>query len=180
MEKSTYIFNTNIQKELSTFLGKKLDIDLISFSASSPNHNAELPNKVAEDISNSISVAITAAVTTTVATISGGLGQSLGIAIISGLLGVSGPIGMIIGGFAALLVSGGAYKINKKSLTNYIKNRHLPSFILFSINFKKIEKGRADIYSKIHEEIDSEISQKVGEVIEELINEIGPKINKFI
>ena len=69
----------------------------------------------AEDMGDAVteaaSVSIGTGIVAATATISGGIGEILGIAIISTLFGVTGPVGMLIGGAAGLV--GGVVMLRK-------------------------------------------------------------------
>jgi hypothetical protein len=72
-------------------------------------------------------VSVAASISLTFATVGGGLGSELGIAIISTLLGTTGPVGFLIGLCAGALAAGAALWLGKEALGDRLLNLSLPA-----------------------------------------------------
>ncbi|MCK5077836.1 MAG: DUF2868 domain-containing protein, partial [Calditrichia bacterium] len=133
LKKEQNEFKLSVQKDIESLLGRELNVNIDKINREQSQKiklGQELPGKLARDIGDTVGTTVTAAVAAAVGTISGGIGQTLGIAIISSILGVSGPIGLLIGSIGAGLAVGGTYKLYRKKVTDYIKKIHLPAFVV--------------------------------------------------
>jgi len=169
-------FSDSVLTEINLFLGRKLDIDISTVSTYQPQSDEidqRLPSKIAEDIGDTIGGTIVTTVALAVGTISGGIGKSLGIAIISGLLGVSGPVGLLIGGVITAITLGGVYKLKRDQISGMIKDVPLPSFVTsVTLTDSKIEKARKETYSHTEKEIKKMLEPKIDEVTESILKDL--------
>lgn len=183
-------FNLKIQDEINLFLGRKLDLKMAhsetqtTAEITTSNH---ISGTVASDVGDTIGTIITATVASAVATMSGGLGESLGIAIISGILGVSGPVGLLIGGVLALVAAGGVYKASREFVNEKIKDVSLPAIMIsMALRDSKIEDAkrntgeqvRQDIIAKFEPQIDS-ITAKIFETLSKRLDKSAPESDSF-
>jgi len=128
---------------------------------------------VAGSVGDAIGASITAAVAAAVATVSGGVGKTLGVALLSGLFGVSGPIGLLLGGAGAVAVVGGAYVLGRERLTETIKGWSIPaSIVSLALRDGKIEEARQATYLSVRREIEESLEPRIPEVIESIVREI--------
>jgi len=169
-------FQDSVLTEINLFLGRKLDIDINTISTYQPQSDEidqRIPGKIAADIGDTIGGTIVTTVALAAGSISGGIGKSLGIAIISGLLGVSGPVGLLIGGIIAAITLGGFYKLKREQISGMIKDVPLPSFVTsLSIPDSKIEKGRQETYAHTEKEIKKMLKPKIDEVTENILKDL--------
>jgi hypothetical protein len=129
---------------------------------------------VATNMGDAIGATVTAAVTGAVATISGGFGKTLGVAIISGLLGTSGPVGLLIGGIAAAAVVGGAYLLGRDHVTSAIKGWRLPAAIVaIALRDSKLAQAREATYSQVKEDIQGRIQPLVPAATETILHQLS-------
>ncbi len=169
-------FQDSVLTEINLFLGRKLDIDINTISTYQPQSDEidqRLPGRIAEDIGDTIGGTIVTTVALAAGSISGGIGKSLGIAIISGLLGVSGPLGLLIGGLATAITLGGVYKLKRDQISGMIKDVPLPPFVIaVTLSDAKIERARKDTYSHTEKEIRKMLEPKIDEVTNTILRDL--------
>ncbi len=156
-------------------LGREVQLAAEATATSVPSLPLErdLTAPLAASFGDAIGATVTAAVTAAVATVSGGLGKSLGIAIVSGLLHTSGPIGLLIGGAAALVAVGGAYALGRDKVTESIKGWSMPaSVVALALRDSKIEASREATYAQVRRELDEALAPRVEDVTASILHEI--------
>ena len=136
--------------------------------------NQRVTGAVAANVGDAIGAAVTAAVAAAVATISGGIGKTLGVAILSSLLGTSGPIGLLIGGVAAAALVGGAYILGRDRVTSAVKHWRIPATIA-AIAFRdsKLDQAREATYSQVKQEIHNRIDYQVADATEAILRQLS-------
>lgn len=169
-------FQDSVLTEINLFLGRKLDIDINTLSAYQPQSDEidqRLPGRIAAEIGDTIGGTIVTTVALAAGTVSGGIGKSLGIAIISGLLGVSGPLGLLIGGVITAITLGGFYKLKRNQISGWIKEIPLPAMVTsLTLPDSKIEKGRKETYSHTEKEIKKMLKPKIDEVTNTILKDL--------
>jgi hypothetical protein len=142
-----------------------------------------LGRRVAQDVTDIISVSVSAAVATTVGTISGGFGAKLGIAILTGLLGTSGPVGFLIGAVATLLAFGSVTWLARdtisEAVSDSIKEKRIPALLaktmLRDSRFEKIiEQGRTEIHRSVKSQVVEELTPLVPKIADRLLEQVMP------
>lgn len=170
-------FRQTISNEINIFLDKELDVDINTkgkYITNTDEIEQKLPGRIASDIGDTISGTLVTAVAVAVGSISGGLGKSLGIAIISGLLGVSGPIGLLIGSLATIIALGGIYKIRRDKISGMIKEINLPAFVIqMALTDAKINKAREETFVQTQNEIRKILDPKIDEVADGILKDIA-------
>jgi hypothetical protein len=170
-------FKQAILTEINLFLGRKFEIDISNSATHQPQSDQmdqKLPRRLAEDISDTLGGTIVTGVTLAAGAIRGGLGKSLGIAIISGLIGVSGPIGLLIGSLLTLAAVGGAYTMGRDKISKLIKEIYLPPLVIkMALSDAKIEKARQDTFSHTQSEIKKVLEPKVNEITDAVLKDIA-------
>jgi len=125
----------------------------------------------AADLSDLIGVTVTAAVATAVGTISGGVGKTLGVAILSTLLGTSGPIGLLLGALGAVVLGGGAYLLGRRRLTEALKARTIPAALArVALRDSRIERARGEVYARVKAEIEAELDRHVPAINRDIVS----------
>ena len=169
-------FRDTVLTEINLFLGRKLDIDINTLSEYQPQSDEidqRLAGKIASDIGDTIGGTIVTTVALAAGTISGGLGKSLGIAIISGLLGISGPLGLLIGSVITAITLGGMYKLKRQEISGMVKEIPLPAIAIKAIlTDSKIEKTRNETFSHTQKEIKKMLKPKIDEVTETILKDL--------
>ena len=169
-------FNDSVLTEINHFLNRKLLLDINTVSTYQPQSDEidlRLSGKIATDIGDTIGGTIVTSIALAVGSISGGIGKSLGIAIISGLLGVSGPIGLLIGGVITAITLGGFYKLKREQISGMIKDISLPSFVTsVALHDSKIEKARIETFTHTENEINKMLEPKIKELSDRILKDI--------
>ena len=169
-------FNGSVLTEINHFLDRKLLLDINTESTYQPQSDEidlRLSGKIATDIGDTIGGTIVTSIALAVGSISGGIGKSLGIAIISGLLGVSGPIGLLIGGIITAITLGGFYKLKREQISGMIKNIPLASFVTsVALPDSKIEKARKETFTHTENEINKMLEPKIKELSDRILRDI--------
>jgi len=169
-------FSDAVLTEINLFFGRKFDIEISAsgnYQAKSDNIDQKLPSKLAEDIGDTLSGTLVTAIAVAAGSISGGLGKSLGIAIISGLLGVSGPIGLLIGSVITAAALAGIYKMGRDQISDLIKDVYLPSVVVkLALSDTKINEARKETHSHTQNEIKNILEPRINEVTETILKDI--------
>ena len=169
-------FQESVLTEINLFLGRKLDIDINTVSTYQPHSDEidqRLPERLAADIGDTIGGTIVTTVALAAGSISGGIGKSLGIAIISGLLGISGPLGLLIGGLITAATLGGVYKLKRNQISGMIKDIPLPAIVISAtLTDGKIEKARKETFTHTENEIKKMLAPKANEVTESILKDL--------
>jgi hypothetical protein len=169
-------FQSSILTEINLFLGRKFDLDINTLSTYQPQSDEidqRLPSRIASDIGDTLSGTIVTTIALAVGAISGGIGKSLGIAIISGLIGVSGPIGLLIGALITAITLGGMYSLKREKFSGMIKDIPLPSIaIKATLTDSKIEKTRKETITHTEKEIQKMLKPKIEEVSKTILRDL--------
>ncbi len=168
-------FQQSLSASIRSVIGRELHRTPSTLGAVSPESlrlEQKLTGPVAANVGDTIGATVTAAVAITVATISGGIGKTLGIAILSSLLGTSGPIGLLIGGIGALAVVGGTYLLGRDRVTETVKGWRLPaSVVSLALRDSKIEQAREDTYAQVRKEIQGRLDSQILEITEAILQQ---------
>lgn len=144
----------------------------------------DAPESTDLGVSNQISMAITtsvgAAISLTFATVAGGIGEELGIAIVAGILGTTGPVGFVIGLIVGGLFVAGAWWFGKDKITEAVDSVNLPAVAvraaLWESRFKKlIEDGR----SKCEESVQTKVKERLTPILPKITDDIMFRIRSL-
>jgi hypothetical protein len=134
----------------------------------------ELGREVAAQFGAAVALAAATAASAAVATISGGLGKTLGVAIVSALLHTSGPVGMLIGGVAALATAGTAYAFGRERVTAAAKQWRIPApLAAVALRDAKIERARADARAQVARSVEVALEPQIAGLGESLLRELA-------
>ncbi len=129
---------------------------------------------VATGMGDAVAATLTAAATASAATLSGGIGKTLGIAIVSGLLHTSGPIGLLIGGVAALATVGGAFVLGRERVSSAAKGWRLPAALLaLALRDAKLEAARAATTAQVERDVEARLERQIAETTELLLQQLS-------
>ena len=126
-----------------------------------------------------IGVTVTGAVGTVAAVISGGIGHHLGLAIVAALLHTSGPVGLLLGGVAGLLVAGVGWWQGRAHITDAMKNLPLPGAMvrlaLWSARFERlVGDGRAACATEVRMVVRRELGPLTTAIAEQIWTRVRP------
>ncbi len=124
---------------------------------------------VTEPLSAVVGVSVAAPIALTFATLGGGLGQQLGIAIISTVLGTTGPVGFMIGLIGGVFVAGAAWWFGKETINEAVTNIDLPAAVvqtaLWESRFQRlIEDGRRKCEESVRVEVENKLKALQPEI----------------
>jgi len=90
---------------------------------------------------------------------SGGLGKSLGVAIVAMLLHTTGPVGFLIGLIVGSVVAVGAWWLGKEKIANAVETLDLPAVVvktaLWESRFQRlIDDGRKQFEESVRGSVD--------------------------
>ena len=113
---------------------------------------------IADPLSATIGVSVAASISLTFATVGGGLGSELGIAIISTILGTTGPVGFVIGLVGGAVAAIAALWLGKESIAAAVNNFRLPAAVvktaLWESRFQRlIDDGREQCEEAVRLEV---------------------------
>ena len=169
-------FRESVMAEINLFLGRNFDISIgtdSSYQLKSSNLDKDLSGKMAGEIGDTLSGTFVTTMAITVGSLTGGLGKSLGTAILVSLLGVSGPLGLLMGAVAAAATLGGVYKYKRDTVTNMIKEIPLPSMVVsMTLTDKKMKKTRKETLDHTRKEIRNMLEPRIDEVTENILKEL--------
>jgi hypothetical protein len=149
---------------------ERLDAELQNASATSA---AGLSGDIGQRLARTIGSAVAGAVSVVVGTVSGGFGHSLGLAIVAHLLGVTGPVGFLIGAVAGLVAVGGAYLVGRERATEAILNTRLPAVLARNVlGTARLDRLIADGRDRCH----FAVKQRIGDKLEPLTQQIADQI----
>jgi hypothetical protein len=110
----------------------------------------------------------------TFAAVGGGLGSELGIAIISTLLGTTGPVGFVIGLVGGAVAAGAALWLGKDSVAAAVHNLPLPAAVvktaLWESRFQRlIAEGRAQCEESVRLEAARRLNALQPEITDAIV-----------
>ncbi len=130
---------------------------------------------IADVVSAAIGVSVAASISLTFATVGGGLGSELGIAIISTLLGTTGPVGFVIGLVAGAIAAAAAWWFGKDSIAAAVNNLRLPAAVvktaLWESRFQRlIDQGHAQCEESVRVEVGKRLTTLQPEIAEGIMS----------
>ncbi|HEX7230961.1 MAG TPA: hypothetical protein VF452_11255, partial [Candidatus Binatia bacterium] len=139
---------------------------LAGLKVSAPGH-AEAG--IAEQFTRAVSLSIGSSIAIAIATVSGGIGKHLGIAIVSTLLGTTGPVGFLIGLVMGATVAVGAWWVGKQAIAETIETLHLPGTVikaaLWDARFQRLlDEGRQKCEDAVRGSVEAKL-QPLGPAI---------------
>ena len=169
-----------LSEQVRLVIGREVQPRTDALAEASPTSlvlDSSVTSALAESFGDAIGATVTTAVAAAVATLSGGLGKSIGIAVLSGLLGTSGPIGLLIGGISAVAVVGGAYLLGRDQIAVTVKGWSIPASVLsLALRDAKITEARQATYMQIRAEIEQRLHPKIGEVTGAILAELPIRV----
>jgi hypothetical protein len=129
---------------------------------------------IADPLSAAVGVSVAASMSLTFAAVGGGLGSELGIAIISTLLGTTGPVGFVIGLVGGAVAAGAALWLGKDSVAAAVHNLPLPAAVvktaLWESRFQRlIAEGRAQCEESVRLEAARRLNALQPEITDAIV-----------
>jgi hypothetical protein len=121
--------------------------------------------------------AVSSAIALTAATVSGGLGKSLGTAILVGLLGTSGPVGFLVGGIGGLVIATFGWWLGRDALAERLKRVALPALVVRTALMRfgaLVDDGRERCRAAVAAVIDRELEPLRPEIAAQVWQSVKP------
>lgn len=119
-----------------------------------------------ESFADIVNTVVSLSMAATAATISGGLGESLGIALLVELTAVSGPVGFVIGGLTALVVTATGLWLGREKITGAIESINIPGVALRGVLWSsKYERLLADGKTRTRESVTTQMTELMAPLV---------------
>jgi hypothetical protein len=142
---------------------------------------AEVAGRLGHRLADLLSGAVSGGVAIVAATLSGGLGETLGTAILVGLLGTTGPVGFVIGGIGALVVAGGTWWLGRDTLAGHFKRVRLPALVTRTALVRLgalVATGRTRCRAAVEEVIDRELEPLTPRIAAQIWESVKPLLGE--
>jgi len=181
-------FERSLSRSIERTIGTRLSVLSVpagqiatGVGAAAGDSSGDVAQSVGHRLTDALSGSLSAAVALTAATVSGGIGHSLGIAVLVGLLGTTGPVAFVIGAGAGLAVAGAGWWLGREHLTGVLKHAHLPRLLARAtlVGFgRMIAQGRErcrravkDIVSRELEPLTPQVAAQIWQGVKPLLAE---------
>jgi hypothetical protein len=150
-----------------------------------PRHaTGDATDTLGGELSDAIDVSVSTAVALAVGSISGGIGHHLGIAVVSALLGTTGPVGFVIGALGAFAVTSLGFQLGRTAIAEQTKRVPLPAAALrLLLHRRKLERlvaqGRAQAYTSVKARLDAELTRATPPLMEQLRRGLRPVLRRI-
>jgi len=128
-----------------------------------------------------IGFTVSGAVTVTVGTVSGGFGHTIGLGIVTGLLGTTGPVGFLIGAVGGLMAAGAGWWLGREKLAQSMKGIPLPGWVAKGTlwRLKKIAaEGRDKCHASVKELMGRELETLTPKIAEQIWATVKPLLGE--
>jgi len=130
-----------------------------------------------EQFTRAVSLSIGTSIALAIATVSGGIGKHLGIAIVSTLLGTTGPVGFLIGLVIGAIVAVGAWWVGKQAIVETIESLHLPGTVikaaLWDSRFQKLlDEGRQKCEEAVRASVEEKLQPLSPAITAEILSRV--------
>ena len=173
-------FELAVGRSLERTIGRQLGLvgglptDLVTtISASSAGSTRAVGASVGTSIADVVGLTVSGAVAVVAGVVSGGLGKSLGTAILVSLLGTSGPVGLLVGGLAGLVVAGAGWWFGREVLADSIRDIPLSGAVvrtaLWSSRYEQlVVRGRDACAAAVEDLMQRELEPLVPTLTDQL------------
>ena len=152
-----------------------------SVGASASNVMQYMGRQVGAGATDIVGVTVTGAVGAVAAIISGGIGHHLGLAIVAALLHTSGPVGLLLGGVAGLLVAGISWWQGREQITDAMKDIPLPGAVVrLALWSSRFERLVADGRTACGKEVRTVVSRELGPLTNAIAEQIWARVRPVL
>jgi Protein of unknown function (DUF2868) len=132
---------------------------------------------ISQKFTSAIGLSVGTSIALAVATVSGGLGHSLGVAIVATLLHTTGPVGFLIGLIAGAVVAAGAWWWGKERIAAAVENLYLPAAVvrtaLWESRFQRLaDDGRKKCEDSVRGEVDERLKALQPRITTEILSRV--------
>lgn len=132
---------------------------------------------ISQQFTSAIGLSVGTSIALAIATISGGLGKSLGVAIVAMLLHTTGPVGFLIGLIVGAVVAAGAWWLGKEKVADAVETLDLPAFIvrtaLWESRFQRlVDEGRRQCEESVRGSVDKRLKALQPRITTEILGRV--------
>jgi membrane protein implicated in regulation of membrane protease activity len=132
---------------------------------------------ISRQFTSAIGLSVGTSIALAMATVCGGLGKSLGVAIVATLLHTTGPVGFVIGLIAGAVVAAGAWWFGKAKIAAAVENLYLPAAVvrtaLWESRFQRLaDDGRKKCEDSVRGEVDERLKTLQPRITTEILSRV--------
>jgi hypothetical protein len=132
---------------------------------------------ISQKFTSAIGLSVGTSIALAVATVSGGLGKSLGIAIVATLLHTTGPVGFLIGLIAGAVVAAGVWWWGREKIAATVENLYLPAAVvqtaLWESRFQRLaDDGRKKCEDSVRGEVGERLKALQPRITSEILSRV--------
>ncbi len=175
-------FGRNLQTRLYALIGREfagLAAPGLRSEGLAPTQKlgGALGNAVAADLGGAIGLVVATTVSAAIASISGGIGKSIGIAVLSHLLGTSGPVGLLLGAALGLAGGGALYVVGKDALRERLRHWRTPAPVArMALRDTKLTEAGAEIAATVKAQVEAELAPMTERIIDALLAQLPQQV----
>ena len=132
---------------------------------------------IGHEYGDAVGAALTVSVGAVLGTVSGGFGKTLGLSIVTALLGTTGPVGFLVGALAGIVAAGAAWRFGREKITEFVEGIVLPAAVtratLWESRFQKlVDEGRTRCRETVVAGIAAQMNPLAPEMAEEILTRV--------
>jgi hypothetical protein len=132
---------------------------------------------ISQKFTSAIGLSVGTSIALAMATVSGGLGKSLGVAIVATLLHTTGPVGFLIGLIAGAVAAAGAWWWGREKIAAAVENLYLPAAVvrtaLWESRFQRLaDDGRKKCEDSVRGEVDERLKALQPRITTEILSRV--------
>jgi Protein of unknown function (DUF2868) len=132
---------------------------------------------ISQKFTSAIGLSVGTSIALAMATVCGGLGKSLGVAIVATLLHTTGPVGFLIGLIVGAVAAAGAWWWGKGKIAAAVENLYLPAAVvrtaLWESRFQRLaDDGRKKCEDSVRGEVDERLKALQPRITTEILSRV--------
>jgi hypothetical protein len=152
-------------------------------SGASSRAAVDIGEEMSDRIGATVGGVVSASVAAAVGTVSGGFGEALGIALLAEI-GVSGPVGWVVGAAGALIAAGAAYWLGRARLREGIKGVRLPPAVLKVALWPRryertIAEGRERCQAAVRQALETQLAPLSSAIADHIWRALKPVVGEL-
>lgn len=177
-------FERSLTESIEQTIGARLSVLTVPASqiaggvgTAAEDSSGHVAGSLGHRMADLLSGTVSAGVAVAAGTISGGLGKTLGTAIIVGLLHTTGPVGFVIGALGGLLIAGAGWWLGRDRLAATMKQTRFPSWLVRAslLRFGSlVDTGREKCRAAVKTVIDRELEPLTPKIAEQIWHSVKP------